>query len=160
MLSLSCSMRDLVPWPGIKPGPPALWVQSFNHWTTMEAPKMHLCVMRMILGWSFWAGVGGGCDGSLLLHAAFLYSQQAGATPRCGVQASRRGGFSCGAQALGAWASGVSACLVALRHVGSSWTRDRTSVPCIARWILNHWTTGEPWHSCFKRNPVMGLTCG
>ena len=48
--------------------------------------------------------------------------------------------------------------LVSLRHVGSSWTKDRTSVPCIARWILNHWTTGEPWHSCFKRNPVMGLT--
>ena len=28
-------------------------------------------------------------------------------------------------------------------HVGSSWTRDRTHVPCIGRWILNHWTTRE-----------------
>ena len=23
-------------------------------------------------------------------------------------------------------------------HVGSSWTRDRTCVPCVGRWILNH----------------------
>ena len=29
------------------------------------------------------------------------------------------------------------------QHVGSSQTRDRTRVPCIARWILNHWTTRE-----------------
>ena len=33
--------------------------------------------------------------------------------------------------------------LVALWHVGSSRTRDRTHVPCIGRWILNHWTTRE-----------------
>ena len=35
------------------------------------------------------------------------------------------------------------AVLVALRHMGSSWTRDRTHVPCIGRWILNHWTNRE-----------------
>ena len=29
------------------------------------------------------------------------------------------------------------------RHVESSWTRDRTCVPCIGRWILNHWITRE-----------------
>ena len=33
--------------------------------------------------------------------------------------------------------------LVAPRHVGSSRTRDRTCVPCIARRILNHCTTRE-----------------
>ena len=33
--------------------------------------------------------------------------------------------------------------LVALRHVESSQTRDQTRVPCIGRWILNHWTTKE-----------------
>ena len=33
--------------------------------------------------------------------------------------------------------------LVAPRYVGSSWTRDGTHVPCIGRWILNHWTTRE-----------------
>ena len=33
--------------------------------------------------------------------------------------------------------------LVAVRHVGSSRTRDRTRVPCIGRRILNHCATGE-----------------
>ena len=28
-------------------------------------------------------------------------------------------------------------------HVGSSQTRNQTPVSCIARWILNHWTTRE-----------------
>ena len=27
------------------------------------------------------------------------------------------------------------------RHVGSCWTRDPTSVPCIAKWTLSHWAT-------------------
>ena len=31
-------MWDLVPWPGIEPGPLALEAQSLNHWTTREAP--------------------------------------------------------------------------------------------------------------------------
>ena len=31
-------MRDLVPSPGIKPGPPALEAQSLSHWTTREVP--------------------------------------------------------------------------------------------------------------------------
>ena len=30
------------------------------------------------------------------------------------------------------------------RHVGSSPSRDQTSVPCMARQILNHWTVSEP----------------
>ena len=34
----SCSMRDLVPWPGIKPGPPELGTQCLSHWTTREVP--------------------------------------------------------------------------------------------------------------------------
>ena len=33
--------------------------------------------------------------------------------------------------------------LVAPWHVGSSRTRDPTHIPCIGRWILNHWTTRE-----------------
>ena len=33
--------------------------------------------------------------------------------------------------------------LNASQHVGSSRTRDRTHIPCISRWILNHWTTME-----------------
>ena len=33
---LSCSMRDLVPCPGIEPGPPALGAWSLSPWTTRE----------------------------------------------------------------------------------------------------------------------------
>ena len=44
--------------------------------------------------------------------------------------------------------------LVALWHMGSSWTRDGTCVPCIGRWILNHCATREVpnytlWWVCF-----------
>ena len=27
--------------------------------------------------------------------------------------------------------------------MGTSWTRDQTYIPCIGKWILNHWTTKE-----------------
>ena len=33
--------------------------------------------------------------------------------------------------------------LVALWHAESSWIRDETSILCISRWILYHWTTRE-----------------
>ena len=37
------------------------------------------------------------------------------------------------------------------RVSSSSWTRDRTSVHCIARQILNHWTTRDaPEKAFFK----------
>ena len=44
VLGLSCGMQDLVPWPGIKPRPPALGTWSPKHWTTREVPK--LCIMK------------------------------------------------------------------------------------------------------------------
>ena len=86
-----------------------------------------------------------GCVGSLLLCAGFslqwlllLWST-----------GSRRAGFnSCGTQAQQLWHMG----LVALRHVGSLWTRARTCVPCIGRWILSHCATREAlyfFQSCF-----------
>ena len=54
----------------------------------------------------------------------------------------------CRAGALFTWASGVVAHgLIALRHVGSSPNRDGTCVPCIGRWILNHWTTRKSQNS-------------
>ena len=37
---LSWGMWDLVPQPGIKPGPPALGAQSLSHWTTTEVPDI------------------------------------------------------------------------------------------------------------------------
>ena len=36
MGTLSCGIWDLVPWPGIKPGPPALGEHFLSHWTTWE----------------------------------------------------------------------------------------------------------------------------
>ena len=36
MQALSCGMWDLVPWPGIEPGPPALGARSLRHWTARE----------------------------------------------------------------------------------------------------------------------------
>ena len=43
----SCGMWDLVPWPGIEPGPFALGAQSLNHWTT----KTLLCFFQ---GYRLW----------------------------------------------------------------------------------------------------------
>ena len=71
---------------------------------------------------------------------------------RFGAQASHHNSFPCpGAQVLAhrllwLWHMG----LVALRHVGSPQTRDRTHFPCVGRWILNHWTTREVPPSLLK----------
>ena len=61
---------------------------------------------------------------------AFLWLQKVGATLSCmGLVAS--------------WH-------VAPWHVGSSWTRDRTCVSCIGRWILYHRATREALSSLYK----------
>ena len=39
-LLVAACMWDLVPRPGIEPGPPALGVQSLSHWTTREVPAL------------------------------------------------------------------------------------------------------------------------
>ena len=52
------------------------------------------------------------------------------------------------AQSQKLWHAG----LVAPRHVGSSWIRDRTRVSCIGRWILHHWATREALHWDFSKN--------
>ena len=38
--TLSCSMWDLVPWPGVEPGPSALGVRCLRHWTTGEVLRL------------------------------------------------------------------------------------------------------------------------
>ena len=63
----------------------------------------------------------------------------AGATLCCGAQASHCDAFSC----CGTWALGHSGFSIAMQHVESSWARNGTNVPCIGRWILNHWITRE-----------------
>ena len=60
--------------------------------------------------------------------------------------------MACGLCSCSSWGSRALAqqfwCrgLVVPQHVGPSRTRDLRGVPCIARWILNHWTTREVWH--------------
>ena len=39
-LLVAACMQDLALWSGIEPGPPALGVQSLNHWTTREVLAM------------------------------------------------------------------------------------------------------------------------
>ena len=56
----------------------------------------------------------------------------------CCAWASHYRGFS----HCGAWALGCKG-LVAPQHVEFSQTRDRTSVPCIGRQILDHWITKD-----------------
>ena len=84
-----------------------------------------------------------GCTKSSLLPEAFSSCSEQGLLASCRVQASHCGGFSCCRPwALGLWAQWLwHTGSVAPWHVGSSWTRDRTYVPCIGNWLLNHWTT-------------------
>ena len=42
-LGLSCGMQDLVLWPGMEPGSPALLEQILSHWTTREVSGI-LCL--------------------------------------------------------------------------------------------------------------------
>ena len=93
-----------------------------------------------------------GCAGSSLLLGFFSSCGERDLLSSCGVWASHCPGFSCGTWAsvtvacglssYGVWAleHWLSSCgcmdLVALRHVGSSWTRDRTHVSYIVRWTL------------------------
>ena len=37
----------------------------------------------------------------------------------------------------------VASGLVALRNMESSRTRDQARVPCVGRWLLNHWTARD-----------------
>ena len=53
---------------------------------------------------------------------------------------------------------------VAPQHVESSLNRDRTHVPCVGRWILNHWTTRrvQKWREvyaficCLEKTLLLG----
>ena len=66
----------------------------------------------------------------------------------CGAWAHQLWLVGSRAQAQQLWHTG----LVVLRHVGSSWTRAQTCVPCIGRRILNHCTTREVLVSLFLKS--------
>ena len=93
-----------------------------------------------------------GCAGSLLLPGLFSTCGDWWLHSSCGAQASHRSGFFC----CGALACGlrISRCRdsVALPHVGSSRTRDRTHVSCTGRWIPYRWATRDvPQAHCTYR---------
>ena len=69
MQTLSCSMQDLVPRPGIEPGPPALGAQSLTHWTTWEVPLpnflfiyLFIYLFMAVLGLRFCARAFSSCS--------------------------------------------------------------------------------------------------
>ena len=49
MRTLSWGMWDLVLWPGIEPGLPALGVQSPSHWTTRKVPQTWKLMLRILI---------------------------------------------------------------------------------------------------------------
>ena len=124
----SCSMWDLVSWPGIDTKPPSLGVGSFCHWTTRKSLISFLKIFKIYF-WLCWVCVA--ACGPSPVAASRGYSSRAAWASHCS-------GFSCwGARALGCTG------LVAqwqLSDQGSSQTRDQTRVPYIGRQILNHWT--------------------
>ena len=59
--TFSCSMWDLVPWPGMESGPPALEAQSFSHWTAREVSLKNSWIdwwvggsIEMQMRWAWW----------------------------------------------------------------------------------------------------------
>ena len=100
--------------PCFSQGFPLLFIYIF----VLTALGLHCC--------TFSAAVSGGCSlwgvCGLLIGVASLVEGM--------------GSRMCGLQWL--WHMG----LVAWRHVGSSWTRDRMHVSCTGRKILNHWPPG------------------
>ena len=100
-----------------------------------------------------------------LCYCAWAFSSRVewGLLSSCGTRASHCDGFSC----CEAWALGTQAqqmqltgsraptqslwCLglITRQRVASSWIRDQICVPCIGRWIPNHWATKEVPFFCF-----------
>ena len=81
----------LVPQPGIEPVPPAVEVQSLNHWTTREVP--HYCFFFFFNFWVYLFIYG--CVGSSFLCEGFLQLRQVGATLHRGARASHYCDLSC-----------------------------------------------------------------
>ena len=85
------------------------------------------CLVAASEGWSLVAALGCSLQWLLLLPQALAHGASSVAVLGSKTQAQ--------------WLRHMG--LVALRHVGSSWIRDQTSVSCIGRQILYHWITRE-----------------
>ena len=107
-----------------------LWL----HWVFVAARRLSLVVASGGYSSLWCAGFSLGC----LLLLQSTGSRCAGFSS-CGTRAQQLWLVGSRAQAQQLWRTG----LVAPLHVGYSQTRDRTCVPCIGRWILNHCATRE-----------------
>ena len=101
-----------------------------NVLTLLPLGCCHIFLKFFMYFFSLW-----GCAGSSWLHELFSSCSERELLSRWDAQCE---GFSLWWLLL-SWLTG----LAALRHVGSSQTRDRTHVPCISRWTLIHWVTRE-----------------
>ena len=84
-----------------------------------------------------------GCTGSYCCSQAFSSYGEWGLLSSCDVQASPCGGFSRGVPGCrncGIWAQLYHTDLVALWHVQSCGTRDRTGISSIVRWIVDSYS--------------------
>lgn len=91
-----------------------------------------------------------GCAASSLLCTGFLQLWRVGITLHC----IRRASLAVAHRLEDLWASVAAAHrLVALRHMESSWNKDRICMPCIDRQVRIHWATREVHaHAFLKQN--------
>ena len=94
-----------------------------------------------------------GCIGSSLLHAGLLQLRRAGATLRCGAQASHCGGLSC----CRAWVPGAQASVVVAHGLSScgSWSLERRLSSCGSRAQLLRGTWDLPGPGLEPVSPVL-----
>ena len=154
VLDFGCQVRGiLAPRPGIEP--------THQQWKAESQPldpqgcPARLCVSFLFsiisllssfcLCWVF-----GAADSSLAVESrAPLCWPWAGSWLQRLLLWPSAGSRECGLQVLLLWGSRAQAlqswcrALVTPRHVGSSQTRDRTSVFCTVRWVLSHGASRE-----------------
>ena len=111
-----------------------LSIYFWLHWVLVAMRRPSPVVVSR--GYSLLWCVGFSLPWPLLLQS--VGSRLAGFSS-CGVQAQQLWLMGSRAQAQQLWRTGS----VAPWHVGSSWTRAWTRVPCIGRWIPNHCCTRE-----------------
>ena len=89
------------------------------------------------------------CGGSLLLHVGFRWLWRSGAALCCGAQAAHCCSLSCGARALGAWASvaaacGLSSCSVQAYLLCSMWDLPEPGIKPVSPASQGGLLTAEP----------------
>ena len=132
-LGLSCSThdlrssvaacKDLVPWPGIKPGPPVLGAWSLSHWTTKKVP---------------W--------GPLLIKLFLFLDIRKDFVLLCPSLCDPMGCSPTGSPVHGISQAKIQEWVAISSSRRSSRPRDRTCLSwasCIGRWILYQWATWE-----------------